>query len=281
MCSVTDTDRCRFVAANGAGMDGGAVPVRPMRGVALVLGTGAIASAIAVRLHMRGWGAVLSHDTAAPVLRRAMAFYDALFADEVVLDGVRGMGASSTLAVDRILRRPGTVAVTELDLMDLMVLGPFDLLIDARLQGATTKPDLRWLAQLSFGIGDGWYGGVNCDMAMRLPPEKTTEAIKVRAPASGIWHSAIEPGMRVFRTMALGKAGDAAISAPCDGIALGCLRDGQVVRAGMALVELAPHLRFAPQGTTDAFGRDIGEDVAETACRLIAVAGNPAPLRGY
>lgn len=271
MCSMTDADGYMSGAGSFAGET--VVPTRPMRGVALVLGAGAIASAIAVRLHMYGWGVVLSHDTHTPILRRTMAFYDALFGDEVVLDGVTGIRGGTTLKVDRVLRCPGTVAVTALDLMDLMVLGPFDLLVDARLRDAETRPDLRWLAQVSFGIGAGWSGGVNCDVAVRLPLEKKEVSSVVHAPASGIWHSAIEPGMRVFRAMALGKAGESTLYAPCDGIALGVLRDGLVATVGMALVDLIPHMRFAPQGSSDPVGRKIGEMVAETARQRIATVG--------
>jgi hypothetical protein len=46
---------------------------------AVILGTNEIASAVAVYLHRAGYRVVLSHDPVPPVIRRKMAFHDALF----------------------------------------------------------------------------------------------------------------------------------------------------------------------------------------------------------
>ncbi|OYX84800.1 MAG: hypothetical protein B7Y75_04260, partial [Azorhizobium sp. 35-67-5] len=46
--------------------------------VAVVLGTNDVASAVAHRLFNAGYGVVLSRDPGQPVLRRSMAFDDAL-----------------------------------------------------------------------------------------------------------------------------------------------------------------------------------------------------------
>jgi xanthine dehydrogenase accessory factor len=46
--------------------------------LALVLGTNEIASAVAVHLKAAGHCVILSHDSFPPVIRRAMAFHDAV-----------------------------------------------------------------------------------------------------------------------------------------------------------------------------------------------------------
>ena len=57
---------------------------------AVILGTNEIASAVAVNLYRGGSSVVLSHDPLPPVIRRKMAFHDALFDDPVVIGGSRG-----------------------------------------------------------------------------------------------------------------------------------------------------------------------------------------------
>lgn len=242
---------------------------RTPRGLALVLGTGEIASAIAAVMHSRGWSVILSHDADTAVLRRSHAYYDALFGDAVTLDGIAARQGSSRVEIERILAAGDSVVVTPLDLMDLIVLGPFDLLIDARMQDGAPKPELRWLAGLSFGVGAGWFGGVNCDMSLRLPLAEAEPQAITTAPQSGYWYTAIEPGMRVYRHLDIGKAGGATVRAPCDGVVQGILRDGLRVRAGMPLIEIHPRLRKALAGTINPCGRDIGRQIAAAASSMI------------
>ena len=62
---------------------------------AVILGTNEIASAVAVKLRKARFGVILSHDPYPPVIRRGMAFYDALFDDRAVIDGVEGTYAKA------------------------------------------------------------------------------------------------------------------------------------------------------------------------------------------
>lgn len=236
---------------------------------ALVLGTGEIASGIAAVLHSRGWGVVLAHDPEEAVLRRATSFYDALFGDAVCLDGICGQVGAGRLQIERILAAGDAVAVTPLDVMDLLVLGRFGLLIDARMRDAAVKPELRWLAGLSFGIGAGWYGGVNCDIALRLPLAEAGRQTRVSAPQDGCWYTPIEPGTRVYRDLAIGRVGGMTLRASCDGIVQGVVRDGLRVRAGMPLVEIHPRLRRFASGACDARGRDLGRQIVVTTAKML------------
>lgn len=210
----------------------------------VVLGTNEIASAIACILHRAGWRVAMAHDPGAPVLGRGMAFYDAAFGDAVELDGIDGRHGASSAEIRRILAAADAVAVTPLTLSDLIVIDRIDALIDARAPG-DARPDLRWLAALSCGIGPGWRAGDNCDLAIALPPEDIGARRTLRAPQAGYWHSPIEPGMRVFRGFAVGQIAGTSLRAPCDGLVLGVLRDG--VRAGVdcLLIDIDPAPRRA------------------------------------
>lgn len=236
--------------------------------LAVVLGGNEVASAIAATLTHRGWGVALSHDPRSPVLRRAAAFYDTLFGDPVVLGGIAGQCATSSVEIDRILRRPNTVAVTALDPLDLLVCGPIGLLVDARFEDDAVKPDLRWLAGRSFGIGAGWYAGFNCDTAIPVPGGFSSERV-VAAPHSGVWYTPIEAGTRVYRNMTLGRAGGRAggamLRAPCDGVVMGIVRDGVDVAAGQPLVSIDPRIRHSRKGSVDACGQIVAIKLLEAA----------------
>ena len=58
--------------------------------LAVVMGTNEIASAVAVALTNAGYGVAMSHDPFPPVIRRGMAFHDALYDDAIEVAGVVG-----------------------------------------------------------------------------------------------------------------------------------------------------------------------------------------------
>src|SRR5512132_892077 len=129
------------------------MPTDPPDRFAVILGTNEIASAVAVLLHRGGYRVVLSHDPLPPVIRRKMAFHDALFDDAVSVAGVVAQRADTSLEIRASLGRAGGVIVTELGLLDLIVLRGLDILVDARLQKYLATPDLRRLARLTIGLG--------------------------------------------------------------------------------------------------------------------------------
>ncbi|MCK9915666.1 hypothetical protein MXD81_41565 [Microbacteriaceae bacterium K1510] len=233
----------------------------------MILGTNDIASAVAVHLFRGGRYVVLSHDPAPPVIRRKMAFHDALFDDEIMLDGVIGRRADTSLNIRRGLRAGPGVAVTELGLLDLIVIRSLDVLVDARMQKYHAVPDLRRLARLTIGLGPGFAGGVNCDVAIETHPTKQGRIIHdgptdaadgtpsllggrreerfVRAEVPGRWHTAVEIGTRVYKDFVVGHLGNAPIRAPFDGVLRGIVRDNTEVPAGVKLLEVDPRGRRA------------------------------------
>ncbi|MEA1651243.1 hypothetical protein UAJ10_19720 [Nitrospirillum sp. BR 11164] len=234
---------------------------------AVILGTNEIASAVAVRLHQQGYGVVMSHDPLPPVIRRKMAFHDALFDDPVVLAGVTAQRADSGVAVVGGLRRRDGVVITDLGLLDLMVIRALDVLIDARLQKYQSTPDLRRLAQFTIGLGPGFTAGQNCDFAIETKPRKEGALVRrgatepadrvvrrlgdrgaerfVYSTSPGRWHTAMEIGSRVFKDYIVGYLAGDPVAAPIDGILRGVVRDGMEVPAGVKLLEVDPRVRGA------------------------------------
>jgi hypothetical protein len=235
--------------------------------LAVILGTNEIASGVAVHLHRGGYGVVMSHDPLPPVIRRKMAFHDALFDDVVVLDGLAASRADTSRDIRAYLAQASGVVVTELGLLDLLVIRAIDLLVDARMQKYQATPDLRRLARLTIGLGPGFCGGINCDIAIETRPGKVGRILQrgstdapdeavprlggrsgerfVRAEVAGRWHTAIEIGARIFKDFMVGHLGNMPVRAPFDGILRGLVRDGTEVPAGVKLLEIDPRGRRA------------------------------------
>jgi len=237
---------------------------RSGRSYAVILGTNEVASATAIELHGAGWSVVLAHDPNPPVLRRGMAFHDALFGDPAVIAGVGAERADTAVEVIAALAQSRSVIVTTLGLLDLIVLDRLDLLVDARLQPAGTTPDLRWLARISIGIGPGFVEGANCDIAIgaseaALPRPADAQAKRtVQSTVHGVWRTPVEIGTHIFKNFILGHLDGVPIHSPVDGLITGAVRDGTEVLAGVELVEIDRRVRKARWSGLDDRGRALG-----------------------
>ena len=272
---------------------------RPPQPFAVILGTNEIASAVAVNLYSSGYSVVLSHDPLPPVIRRKMAFHDVLFDDPVTIAGVTAERSDSGLAILSRLGLSKGVIITELGLLDLIVLRTLDVLVDARMQKYHITPDLRRLARFTIGLGPGFTAGTNCDFAIETRPAKAGRIIQQGATdaASGIsrrlggsgaerfvyssgpgrWHTAIEIGTRIFKDFIVGHLGGEAIRAPFDGILRGVVRDGTEVPQGMKLLEVDPRGRKAAWTGIDRRAKTIADAV--TKAISIHAATAPAQVR--
>ncbi|HEY8007309.1 MAG TPA: xanthine dehydrogenase [Methylocella sp.] len=252
---------------------------------AVILGTNEIASAVAVNLYRGGFSVVLSHDPLPPVIRRKMAFHDALFDDPVTVAGVAARRVDMGLEILSGFGSANEVIITELGLLDLMVLRTLDLLVDARMQKYQVTPDLRRLARFTIGLGPGFTAGMNCDFAVETRPAKTGRILQqgttdsadgisrrlggvgaerfVYSQIPGRWHTAIDIGTRIFKDFIVGHLGGEVIRAPFDGILRGVVRDGTEVPAGVKLLEVDPRGRGASWTGTDGRGRTIAEAVTK------------------
>jgi hypothetical protein len=243
----------------------------PKRPYIVILGTNEVASAIAIVLHRAGGRVVLAHDPVPPVLRRSRSFHDALFGDPSVLDGVAAERADTTVEARALMTGGSGVIVTALGVLDLIALDRLDILIDARLQSTTARPDLRWLARTSVGLGAGFQAAANCDIAVDLPdpPADAEEGRAVRSPVRGVWRTPVEIGAYIFKDFTLGHLDGVAIRAPMDGVIAGAVRDGTEVMSGVDLVEI------------DRRAREIqwrGVDVRGQAIAGVVLAAIEAPL---
>lgn len=265
-------------------------------------GTNEIASAIAVYLYHRGYGVVLSHDPSPPVIRRKMAFHDALFEEVIDIEGVIATRADRGLEVQAGLARRNGVIITELGILDLMVLRTLNILIDARMQKYQVTPDLRRLARVTIGLGPGFTAGENCDIAIETRPGKAGRIIQdgatdaadgtpnmlgtrgaerfVRSTFAGRWHSPLEIGTRIFKDFVVGHLGGEPVRAPFDGILRGVVRDGTEVPADVKLLEIDPRGRKAKFTGIDSRGHAIAKAACNALSFIESGAEPPTSKRG-
>jgi hypothetical protein len=266
--------------------------------LAVVMGTNEIASAVAVALNRSGYAVVLSHDPSPPVIRRGMAFYDALFGDPCEIGGVMGERAESLLEIADVLTRRERVAVTPLTLTDLLALRAADVLVEARMQKQRITPDFRRLARLTIGLGPKFAVGLNCDIAIETLPARTGALVENGATAdsdgqsrelggvgrerfvysdrSGIWRSPIDIGMWVPKHFVLGRLEGMPIHAPMDGFIRGVVRDGVTVPTGVKIVEIDPRKRAACWTGTDERGRALAQACLKAIRLREKAKGRPA-----
>ncbi len=261
----------------GLGETGGHSKAR----LAVVLGTNEIASAIAVFLSRFGRAVALTHDPLAPVIRRKMAFHDALYDNSPLIEATAAARIESASELFEIALREDRVAVTSLGLTDLLVLGPLDIIVDARMHKRGVMPRLRGLARVTIGLGPGFTARGNCDVAIETRPDRaglvlregTTEPQDgapsllggvgaerfVYTDAAGRWRTALDIGARVFKGVVLGHLDGAPIAAPIDGVLRGLARDGAEMPAGVKLIEVDPRGRASKWTGIDDRARAIAE----------------------
>jgi hypothetical protein len=256
----------------------------------IVLGANEIASAVAARLTREGYRVVLSHDPHPPVIRRGMSFHDALFQDRAEVDGIQGYRGETALEIVRVLTATGVVAVTSLQLTDLLALRTPDVLIDARMQKNRMTTNLRKIANLAIGLGPHFAAGLNCDVAIETHPDHAGELVAtgetrpndhvprylggvgrgrfVYSARDGVWRTPLDVGARIFKDYLLGLLDGHRVLSPMDGFLRGIARDGVVVPQNVKLVEVDPRGRASTWTGTDEYGRAI----ADAAYRVIAKA---------
>ena len=249
----------------------------------IVLGTNEIASAIAVRLCWGRFRIVMSHDPFPPVVRRGMAFHDALYDDRAEVDGIVARRAETAMEIVEALAEQGKVVVTRRQLTDIITLKSPAVLIDARMQKSRTIPDLRGLARLTIGVGPKFAVHQNCDIAVETHPASTGALVEngetrlgdgvarilggvgkerfVYSTCDGVWRTPLDVGALVFRGFVLGYQDRIAVRAPMDGYLRGIARDGVHAPKGVKLVEIDPRGRSACWTGSDERGRRIAEAV--------------------
>lgn len=234
-----------------------AVPFPPLPPV-LIRGGGDLASGVAWRLYRCGFPVLILELPHPLVIRRTVAFANAIFEGEWVVEGVRGVRAREVPALPW-----GDVipVVVDAEGSTLRALSP-PVIVDARMTkrpADTSRDD----APIVVGLGPGFTAGADCHRVVEtqrghflgrvydhgsaiadsgVPGSVGDEAAKrvVRAPRDGAFEAKAALGDRVRRGQEIGRVEGQAVRSALDGILRGLVYDGTRVTAGLKLADVDP-----------------------------------------
>jgi xanthine dehydrogenase accessory factor len=232
-----------------------------MKPFVLTWGGGDLASGVAYRLHRVGIRVLIVENPQPMVVRRTVAFAQAVFTGETVIEGVRGQLIESPTQV-RDIWAAGDIPVLvdpELNVMDGY---PPLVLVDARMRkvGADFPSGT---AELVIGLGPGFTGGENCHVAVetnrghflgRIYWEGSTQddtgipgkvgdyaAERVlHTQVGGQVQAFVEIGDWVEQDDVIMTVGDHQIRAPFPGLVRGLIQPGLLVTAGAKVGDIDP-----------------------------------------
>ena len=229
----------------------------------LVRGCGDVGSAVACVLFKAGYAVVL-HDSAQPATtRRSMAFADAMFDGSTELEGVRGIKFDYVLEVKAASDRSDAVAVTAVELPQLLAVLRPDVLVDARMRKHDQPESQITLAPFTIGLGPNFVAGETVHVAVETgwnenlgkvihkgatrPLEGEPQTIAghardryVYAPVAGIFKTAQQIGNKITAGQEVARIGNAILCAPISGMLRGLTHDSVPVRERTKVIEVDP-----------------------------------------
>ena len=235
--------------------------------VVLVRGVGDIGSAVAHSLFREGYGVVVHDDPQPTTTRRGMAFADAVFDGEAVLDQVRAVRADTLEDVMRALDHRGAVPVYTGPLAPLLATLGHSALVDARVRKHAAPEVQIGYADLTVGLGPALVAGHHAHVLVEtswdaLGAVITTGAARplagepraiaghardryVYAPVDGVFRTKARIGDAVRQGEEIAEIGAAELPAPLDGVLRGLTHDDVPVTIGTKVIEVDPRGRAA------------------------------------
>lgn len=225
----------------------------------LIRGAGDLASGVAWRLHRCGFAVVMTELAAPLVVRRTVAFAEAVFAGETFVQGTRACRAADVDEARRLLTEGIIPVLVDPAAACRAELRP-DVLVDAimaKVNTGTTIDD----APLVIGLGPGFVAGLDCHAVVETnrghdlgrviwqgPAEPDTKtpgeiggyrgARVLRAPADGYVHAHLHIGERAQEGQVIAHVDGAPIVAPFAGVLRGIVHPSVAVHTGMKIGDL-------------------------------------------
>ena len=227
----------------------------------LLWGGGDLASGVVLRLQKAGIRTLVVEKDQPLVVRRTVAFANAVFEGQMQVEDVTGVLVHRPEAMEEIWASGRVPVIVDPDLTLLARFRPLAL-VDARMRKKQVQMDLN-SADLVIGLGPGFVVGENCHAAVETnrghilgrvfckgSPEADTgipgkvgayarERV-LHAPTAGLIHTLKEIGDAVSKGEPLLTVGGAQVTAPFDGVLRGLVHDGLRVREGMKVGDVDP-----------------------------------------
>ncbi len=254
----------------------------------LVRGGGEIASAVAWRLNRSGFSTIVLELPAPLVVRRRVAFAEAVFSGECEVEGIPGKLVQDLAEAKSYIEHAGGVPVLiDPDARILPALSP-TVLIDGRMEKRALDTRIGQ-APIVIGLGPGFTAGVHADAVIETNSGPSLgrviyegEALPntgvpcrvggfaaervLRAPRAGVFRTDKEIGDAVEEGEIVGYVEDAPVRAGVGGVIWGLLHPGIEVDAGTKLGDIDP------LGDPGVVARIAGKGSAVAAGTLAAIS---------
>ncbi len=227
----------------------------------VIRGGGDLATGTAWRLFRCGFKVVILEIGIPTVIRRFVAFAQAMFENVTEVEGVKAVKAATISDVYKILEDRQIPVFKDADGMSIKTLKPA-IVIDAIL-AKRNLGTVKDMASLVIGLGPGFTAGVDVDAVIEtnrghslgrvilndksqddtgIPGEihGASHDRVIRAPAKGTFESLVDIGSEVKKGDTLARIGSVNIKAPISGMIRGLLYDGIPVVNGMKIGDIDP-----------------------------------------
>lgn len=267
-----------------SGLDAGGRPV------ALVKGAGDLATGVALRLVRSGFAVVMTEIPRPTVVRRTVAFAEAVYEGRAVVEGVEGVRVEEAERIDDLLARGAVPVVVDPEAAVRRRIRPA-LLVDA----IVAKRNLGTFigdAPAVVALGPGFVAGRDVHAVVETRRGHTlgraifagealpntgvpgdvggfTEERVLRAPGGGVFRGEREIGDPVRLGEVVGHVDDLPVSACLDGVLRGLLHSGVEVGAGFKVGDVDPRAQREHCFVVSDKALAIAGGVLEAACALL------------
>jgi xanthine dehydrogenase accessory factor len=227
----------------------------------LLRGGGDLATGVALRLHRAGIRVTIAELEHPLVVRRTVAFAEAVYAGSVTVEGVTARRVQKVIVAPAVAAEDEIPVLVDPELTSLPSLAPVAL-IDARMTKRAPETSLD-TAPLVIGLGPGFEAGVNCHAVIEtmrghnlgrviwrgaaLPDTGVPGTIAsqnldrvLRAPADGRVQPNFQIGGRVKTGEQIAQVGGQPILAAFDGVLRGLVHPSLEVKKGMKIGDVDP-----------------------------------------
>jgi xanthine dehydrogenase accessory factor len=282
------------ILAVGNGLDNAGRPI------ALIKGAGDLATGVALRLFASGFAVVMTEIERPTVVRRSVAFAEAVYEGRAVVEEVEGVRVEAADQIAAVLAGgaiPVMVDPTAALRRELEPVVLVDAIVAKRNLGTRIDD-----APAVIALGPGFVAGRDVHAVIEtkrghslgsviyegtaLPNTGVpgdvggfSEERVLRSPGEGVFGAEREIGDRVGRDEVVGHVGHLPVRSRLDGVLRGVLRSGLEVSSGVKLGDVDPRAQPDHCFTVSDKALAIGGGVLEAACFLLGGV-RFAPLPG-
>ena len=227
----------------------------------LIRGGGDLASGVAARLHRAGLQVLITELPNPLVVRRLVAFAEAVYAGETTVGGITARLAENFVAAEEILGEGKIAVLVDPDMEILADFKPL-VLVDGRMRKEPPEVGME-AAPLVIGLGPGFVAGENCHAVVEtmrghnlgrviwegsaqadtgIPDAigNTREERVLRAPADGRLAARAAICDHVEKGDLIAVVSEQAVVAPFMGVLRGLVHEGVEVKKGMKIGDVDP-----------------------------------------